>query len=114
MQYLANAESDRPRVVPEAWVADTIRGAFDGPSVFRILVDQPDLPAGAHYRSYWWIRNPDAPFLYGWGIYGQNVFVHGPSETVVVKLSTWPTPVDRRALNHTIAGVLAIARYLEQ
>jgi hypothetical protein len=37
------------------------------------------------------------------------VFVHGPSETVVVKLSTWPVAWDEHLLGQTVAAVQAIA-----
>lgn len=113
MQYLTNDTSGRPKVVPEKWVADTVRGAPDGPTAFRALFDEPGFPAGAHYRSCWWVRDSGAPYLHASGIYGQNVFVHGPSETVVVKLSSWPTPLDRRALETTSAAVIALSASLE-
>jgi CubicO group peptidase (beta-lactamase class C family) len=79
------------RVVPAGWVADTIAGAPDGPQAFAAAGDAPGFPAGAHYRNCWWVREPAVPFFHASGINGQNVFVHVPSQTVVVKLSTWPT-----------------------
>ena len=114
LQYLANGASGRPQIVPGAWVGDTVRGAADGREAFVALGDQQGFPPGAHYRSCWWIRDSDAPYLHGSGIYGQNLFVHGPTETVVVKLSSWPNPLDRRALDATAAAVVAIGEYLER
>jgi CubicO group peptidase (beta-lactamase class C family) len=113
MQYLTADSSGRPQVVPQKWVTDTIRGAADGPSAFRALYDEPGFPAGTHYRNCWWVRDSHEPYLHGSGIYGQNVFVHSPSETVVVKLSSWPTPLDRDALNATSTAVLALSAFLE-
>lgn len=114
LQYLANDSSGRPQVVPEAWVSDTVRGAPDGCTAFGAWGEQSGFPPGSHYRSCWWIRDSDAPYLHGSGIYGQNLFVHGPTETVVVKLSSWPNPLDRRALDATAAAVVAIGEYLER
>lgn len=114
LQYLTNETSGRPQVVPATWVADTIRGAHDGREVFDASEDQPGFPPGAHYRNCWWIRSSDGPFLHGSGIYGQNVFVHGPSETVVVKFSSWAKPLDRLALDATAAAVVAIGEYLDE
>ena len=111
LQYLPDPASGRPQVIPESWVADTIRGAVDGPRAFGV---EPGFPSGSHYRSCWWIRNSDEPYLHGSGIYGQNVFVHAPTETVVAKLSSWPTPLDRRALEATATAVVAIGTFLEQ
>jgi len=113
LQYLSKDSSGRPQVVPPAWVADTIRGSHDGREVFDASEDQPGFPQGAHYRNCWWVRSSDESFLHGSGIYGQNVFVHGPTETVVVKFSSWAKPLDRRALDATAAAVVAIGEYLE-
>ena len=113
LQYLANEKSGRPQVVPAVWVADTIRGAHDGREVFDASEDQPGFPPGAHYRNCWWIRSSSQSFLHASGIYGQNVFVHGATETVVVKFSSWANPLDRRALDATAAAVVAIGEYLE-
>lgn len=111
--YLPAEVPGRPDVVPESWVEDTIRGAPDGATAFTAGDATPGFPPGAHYRNGWWVANPALPFLYGSGIYGQNVFVHGPSETVVVKLSTWPTPLGRRAIETTVRAVMRIGDHLE-
>jgi len=113
-QYLTGSSNDGFQAVPRSWVEDTIRGAPDGPDVFEALGVQPGFPSGSHYRSGWWIRNSDAPYLHASGIYGQNIFVYGPTETVVVKLSSWANPSDRRALEVTAAAVVAIGEYLER
>ncbi len=113
LQYLAAGASDSFQVVPRSWVDDTIAGAPDGPDVFETLGVQPGFPPGSHYRSGWWIRSSRDPYLHASGIYGQNVFVYGPTKTVVVKLSSWANPLDRRALDATAAAVIAIGRHLE-
>ncbi len=98
-------------IVPEAWVDDTVRGAPDGAQAFSAADRPPGYPPGAHYRNCWWIRDPDVPFFHASGINGQNVFVHVPSQTVVVKLSTWPT-AQSPALDVTVQAVLAIGAAL--
>ena len=75
-------------MVPEAWVDDTVRGAPDEAQAFADGDDPPSYPPGARYRNCWWVRDPGLPFYYASGINGQNVFIHVPSQTVVVKLST--------------------------
>jgi CubicO group peptidase (beta-lactamase class C family) len=101
-------------VVPRGWVEDTIRGSADGPESFVAGDNPPGFPPGSHYRNCWWVRDAHAPFLAGSGIYGQHLFVHGPTETVVVKLSTWPTPLNRRLSEVTAAAALAIGEELAQ
>ena len=95
-------------IVPESWVADTIRGAPDGVEAFTGADELPGYPPGAHYRNCWWIRDPGEPFFNASGIYGQNIFVHPPSQTVVVKLSHWPDPLSQPLLRLTLDAVHAI------
>ena len=97
--------------VPRPWIADTIAGAIDGAEAFTAGGEDLRFPAGAHYRNCWWVSEPAVPFFYAAGINGQNVYVHGPSQLVVAKLSTWPSalhPVSKT----TIDGVKAIAAML--
>jgi hypothetical protein len=100
-------------IVPEAWIDDTVRGAPDGAEAFADGDDTPGYPAGAHYRNCWWVRDPSVPFYYGSGINGQNIFVHVPSQTVVAKLSTWPTALNPAA-GPTVAAVLALSAALHE
>lgn len=109
--YLGDGAA-RPDVVPASWIADTVRGAPDGAQAFVAGDDPPGFPAGSHYRNGWWVRDPAGPFLHGSGIYGQNLFVHGPTRTVAVKFSAWPSPLDRRALSATAQAVVAIGEHL--
>ncbi len=110
---VADAGRSGPRqVLPSWWIGDTVRGAADGPEAFVAGDNPPGYPAGAHYRNYWWIRDPSVPFFHASGINGQHVFVHVPTQTVVVKLSTWPLALSAELLRPTVAAVLAIAEAL--
>jgi len=108
--YLRQGRAEGRQIVPGAWIEDTIRGAADGAEAFAGAGPVPGYPAGAHYRNCWWVRDPGVPFYYASGINGQNVFVHVPAQTVVVKLSTWPTALSPSA-DATVAA-LAIASAL--
>jgi CubicO group peptidase (beta-lactamase class C family) len=103
--------TDDRQVVPAAWIRDTISGAADGPEAFA-AGEGWGLPPGGHYRNCWWVAEPDVPFLYAMGINGQHVFVHVPSETVVAKLSTWPTATGPEPRQVTTDAVRAIAAAL--
>lgn len=111
--YLPGRPWSRP-VVPPAWVEDTARGAEDGPEAFRAGDNPPGFPPGSHYRNCWWVRDAHAPLLSGSGIYGQHLFVHGPTDTVVVKFSTWPTPLSRHVVEVTAEAVVAIGEELSR
>jgi hypothetical protein len=97
--------------VPPSWIRDTIAGAPDGPQAFLAAADAPGFPVGAHYRNFWWVREPAVPFFHASGINGQNVFVHVPSQTVVAKLSTWPTALSPK-IKVTTDAARAIAEAL--
>jgi CubicO group peptidase (beta-lactamase class C family) len=100
-------------IVPEAWIDDTIRGAPDGPQAFASGDGSPGYPPGAHYRNCWWVRDPGLPFFHASGINGQHVFVHVPSQTVVVKLSTWPSALSPVS-GLTVQAVLAMSSALHE
>jgi len=99
-------------IVPKDWIEDTIRGAPDGARAFAEGDDSPGYPPGAHYRNFWWVRDPGAPFYQASGINGQNIFVHVPSQTVVAKFSTWPTALSPVA-GVTTQAALAISNALQ-
>ncbi|HKA95563.1 MAG TPA: serine hydrolase [Streptosporangiaceae bacterium] len=111
--YLRRGRRARREVVPAAWVHDTIRGAPDGAQAYLGGDDPSAYPARSHYRNCWWVDDPGLPFYYASGINGQHIFVHVPSQTVVVKLSTWPTALSPW-LEATILGVHAIAAALQR
>jgi CubicO group peptidase (beta-lactamase class C family) len=109
----SGTDEDRWAVVPPPWLADTIAGAPDGPEAFVAAGQRQRSAEGMHYRNCWWVADPRVPFLYAWGINGQYVFVHQPSEVVVAKLSTLPaavSPVHRLVID----AVRAIAESLQR
>ena len=108
--YLGRGELAGRRLLSEGWVH---RILTPNPELAEAFTGAPDLAymPGGFYHDCWWIR--DAAGIYaGEGIHGQLVCVHAPSETVVVKFSTWPRPWmdDMAAL--TEAGVTAMCRAL--
>jgi len=112
--FLQRGQAGGREIVPASWIDDTIRGAPDGPAAFR-AGDGPDgYPLGAHYRNCWWVRDPGLPLYHASGINGQHVFVHVPSQTVVVKLSTWPAAWREDWLKLTVCGVTAVTTALQE
>lgn len=95
------------RIVPAAWIRDTITGAHDGREAFAAEATPQERRAGAHYRNQWWVGRPALPAFAGAGINGQLVFVHVPAQVVAAKFSTWAgawEPVsDRRTTDACLA-----------
>lgn len=96
-----------------SWTDDILRGARDGAQAFAAGDDPTGFPPGSHYRNCWWVRDPAVGLYHASGIYGQNVVVHVPTETVVVKLSTWPTALDRFQTEALAAATVAIGEALD-
>jgi len=114
--FAEGASSDPARpypVVPAGWIADTIAGAPDGAQAFAAGGEAAGFPPDAHYRNFWWVREPAVPFFHASGINGQNVFVHVPTQTVVAKFSTWPTALSPK-IRMTTDAARAIAESLDQ
>jgi CubicO group peptidase (beta-lactamase class C family) len=86
------------RILDESWVAELMRPTPDLVAAFAASPDKrafPDYP-DAHYRNQWWVLDSALGIYTGSGINGQMLFVHEPTHTVVVKLSTWPVAWDPR------------------
>ncbi len=109
---LRRGRANGGQVVEAFWFDDTVRGALDGPAAFKAGDGAPGYPDGAHYRNGWWVDDPALPALSARGINGQLVFVHGPSQTVVVKLSSWPSALSTPMRRATVAAVRAITQEL--
>jgi hypothetical protein len=109
---LQRGRANGSQVIAASWFDDTVRGAPDGPAAFSGGDGAAGYPEGAHYRNGWWVTEPALPAFTATGINGQSVFVHGPSQTVVVKLSSWPTALSAPLRRATVAAVTAIAEAL--
>jgi len=109
---LRRGRAREEQVVPEAWLDDTVNGAPDGPRAFTAGDGGNGYPPGAHYHNCWWVTDPGLPMFNAAGIHGQSIFVHVPSQTVVVKLSSWPDAQNTPMRRATVAAVHAIADVL--
>jgi hypothetical protein len=109
---LRQGRADATQVIPRAWLDDTVRGAPDGPEAFIAGDGAAGYPPGAHYRNCWWVTNPELPMFNAAGIHGQGIYVHRPSRTVIVKLSSWPDALHVPMRRATVAAVNAIAAVL--
>ena len=82
-------------VVPEPWRARLRRSdpelvaAFEGDTV------RERFPATS-YHDCWWVSDAEAGIYSGYGINGQQLFIHHPTHTVIARFSTWPVRQDER------------------
>jgi CubicO group peptidase (beta-lactamase class C family) len=110
---LRRGRARHAQVIPASWIDDTIKGAPDGPWAFREGDGAKGYPPGAHYRNCWWVTDPMLPLFQATGIHGQSIIVHVPSQTVVVKLSSWPDILNPPMRHATKAAAIAIAAALQ-
>jgi hypothetical protein len=100
---LRRGRAHERQVIPETWLDHTIQGAPDGPEAFTAGDGATGYPRGAGYRNCWCITDPALPMFNAAAINGQSIFVHVPSQTVVVKLSSWPDALNARMRRTTVA-----------
>jgi hypothetical protein len=65
------------------------------------------------YRSGWYTVDGETPILFAMGVHGQNLFIDRNSKIVVAKFSSWPQPVDGRAMWLTHAAFDEVRRCLQ-
>jgi CubicO group peptidase (beta-lactamase class C family) len=108
-QLLANdGRRGSSEVIPAAWIRDTLTPDADSVEAYGATESEPR-GLGSYYRNQFWVLDPAAPIYRGSGINGQSVFVHGPSQVVIAKLSTWPVAWEDGIAARTLQAMLALA-----
>jgi CubicO group peptidase (beta-lactamase class C family) len=99
-------------VVPERWLHEAraldpdIRGAF-------AAADSESVLTGGWYRNqFWFVPGPLGDLQLCLGIHGQMVLVDRATQTVSVKMSSWPSAQDTAALIDSIRAFVAAGRHL--
>ena len=99
------------QVVPADWIDDLYTGgdrdAWKGGSFEDGLPD-------TWYRSYWYKQGADVRAINASGIYGQALYVHPESRTVIAKHGSQPKPLDFALEALQIAAFDAIAGALSR
>jgi CubicO group peptidase (beta-lactamase class C family) len=114
LMHLENGRIGDRQVLPEAWIADITHPHAELREAFRTSPDRRSFPGFPHprYRSGWWVLDARRGIYTGAGINGQQLFIHRPSRTVIVKLSTWPVAWDARLGQLHRSGAVAVAEAL--
>ncbi len=112
LMWLQDGSLGGRQVVPDAWTA---RLSVRDPELIDAYGEPSELggqTAEPFYHDNWWIWDARRGVHAAVGMNGQCLFVHRPSRTVVVKLSTFPDALDAElfALHH--AGIAALCESL--
>jgi CubicO group peptidase (beta-lactamase class C family) len=97
------------QAIPAAWLADTFDPAPGVREAFAHTENEAMLPGGWYRNQFWFLAGP---ILLCLGIHGQLVFVDRASQTVIVKLSSWPDAQNPEHLANTLRACGAIAAKL--
>jgi len=112
LMFLQGGAIDGRQVVPAEWVQRLRFADADRIEAFRSSPDSRDMPPTAFYRDQWWVRDAEAGIYSGYGIHGQQVLIHHPSECVVARMSSWPRPWDDDAARLGDAAAFAVCAAL--
>lgn len=103
--------TDGVQVVPERWVDDTYAGGPDSRAAFAEAPEPTFMPGGM-YRNGFWFPSERSDVMLALGIHGQMIYMNRSTETVGVKLSSWPTPQNAEMLFRTVRAFEAAAHAL--
>lgn len=98
------------RIVPEAWVRDTVSTGGDAEAWQRGTMAFL-LPKG-RYRNKWYQTGAASGAFCGIGIHGQWLYVDPKAEVVIAKMSSQPEPVDEPLDVDMIAFFEALSRMI--
>jgi len=110
--YLQEGEIEGRRVLPRDWVRRlrTTDPILETAYATAYPGDASD--PGNFYHDQWWILDAEAGIYAGYGIHGQSVLIHHPSNSVVARFSTWPQADDDASLALLDAAALAVCEAL--
>jgi CubicO group peptidase (beta-lactamase class C family) len=100
------------QAIPAGWLADAFDPAPGVREAFAHTENEAMLPGGWYRNQFWFFRSEAGPILLCLGIHGQLVFVDRASQTVIVKLSSWPDAQNPEHLANTLRACAAIAAKL--
>ena len=110
VMHLQDGEIAGRQVVPADWIGRLLHrdaeliGAFDP----ELLLGRPH----ACYHDQWWIWDGAAGVYSAYGINGQQLLIHRPSQTVIARMSTWPAAWPERLVVHAEAATVAVLEHL--
>jgi CubicO group peptidase (beta-lactamase class C family) len=99
---LAGGHGGGNQVVPAAWIEGSWKVDPDIRAAFRASASEPYLPGGWYRNQFWFVPRDHGDVLLCLGINGQMVYVNRGTETVGVKLSSWPTAQSPGMLHDTL------------
>jgi len=116
LSYLNDGVLNNKSVLQAEWVRDTRNGDDDARQCYTNYLDSP-ANTGVEgddwfmYHNAFWVKERDQQFS-GLGIFGQYIWIHRPTRTVIARFSTYPTAAPTALSAETIRGFNAVAQAL--
>ena len=98
------------RVVSQDWVRGVLAGGSREAMTYQSFTNQ--FPDGSYTRQ-WWCTGNERGNVSGIGIHGQNLWLDPPTDSVIVKLSTWPDPDTDEDNRRQAALLVDVSRALD-
>ncbi|MCX8521938.1 MAG: serine hydrolase, partial [Rhodoferax sp.] len=98
------------QVLPAEWLARLRKPDADLIAAYTASQGLDAAMPDACYCDQWWVLDPTAGIYCAYGIHGQQLFIHHPSQTVIAKFSTWPSALSGLELQD--AGMFAMCDWL--
>lgn len=100
------------QIIPEEWIHTLM---VDGDQEKWTRGEFIDLfPRSMHYMSKWYVIREPRTVLFGFGVFGQHLFVDFDCDVVIAKFSSHGLPLDARKIQLTTDAALAIGPYLRR
>jgi CubicO group peptidase (beta-lactamase class C family) len=94
LMHLQRGVADGRRVLPAEWVDRVVTRDQDLIDTFATSYEGDSSSPELYYHDCWWGWDAALGRYGGYGLGGQNVLIDRTSNTVIVKLSSWPKRMD--------------------
>ena len=94
------------QIVPASWISDTIAGDSGYKKRFAESEHGPMMPDG-HYKNKMWVVDEDIMLCIG--IHGQFICINMATNSVIVRFSSQPEPLDIMMFANTLAGIQSVS-----
>ena len=106
LMLLNNGEYQGEQIIPTSWIEDTIIGDAGYKQRFADSEHGPMMPSG-HYKNKMWVV--DENILLCIGIHGQFICVNKETNSVIVRFSSQPEPLDLVMFANTLEAIQTVS-----
>ena len=106
LMLLNNGKYAEEQIVPASWISDTIAGDSGYKQRFAASEHGPMMPDG-HYKNKMWVV--DENIMLCIGIHGQFICINKATNSVIVRFSSQPEPLDLMMFANTLASIQSVS-----